>query len=340
MATTSRNEYFDILRGIAIIAVVAIHSIGTGLSQSPQSFDFNLTLLFRNAINFAVPLFLAISGYFLASKKVENFSQYLVFIQRQIPKVYVPLMLWSLIWFLLTYLRGEGWQLFKLFTFQANEIYYFIALIIQCYLLLPWLKKLATNAGLLFSVVLSVTMTYVIFALRYYAYIDLPLIAYAGNVLTWMMFFVLGLYFGKNKTLAISQGKLLTLVVLSFVLSCIESYWLIAKFAQPGEAVTAVKASSFLYSFFVILLLFKHQTMFSSKLLKRFGEASFGIYLVHMLVLILVGAVIKRVAPWLLNETLLYQFILIFSVSFLSLFGIKVTIKILPKRMSDRLGLS
>lgn len=59
-----------------------------------------------------------------------------------------------------------------------------------------------------------------------------------------------------------------------------------------------------------------------------------------MLLLILVGAVIKRVAPWLLNETLLYQFILIFSVSLLSLFGIKVTIKVLSKRISDGLGLS
>lgn len=106
MAIANRNEYFDILRGIAIIAVVAIHSIGIGLSQSPQSLDFNLSLLFRNAINFAVPLFLAISGYFLANKKVENTSQYLAFIQKQIPRVYVPFMLWSLLWFLLTYLRG------------------------------------------------------------------------------------------------------------------------------------------------------------------------------------------------------------------------------------------
>lgn len=206
--------------------------------------------------------------------------------------------------------------------------------------MLPWLKKLATNAGLLFSVVLSVMMTYVIFVLRYYADINLPLIAYAGNVLTWLMFFVLGLYLAKNKTLAITQIKLLTLVGLCFLLSCIESYWLIAKFAQPGEAVTAVKASSFLYSFCVILFLFKNQTMFNSKLLKWFGQASFGIYLVHMLVLIVIGAIIKRVAPWLLNETLLYQFILIFSVSFFCLFGIKVAIEILPKRMSDRLGLS
>lgn len=108
MAIANRNEYFDILRGIAIIAVVAIHSIGIGLSQSPQSLDFNLSLLFRNAINFAVPLFLAISGYFLANKKVENTSQYLAFIQKQIPRVYVPFMLWSLLWFLLTYLRGGG----------------------------------------------------------------------------------------------------------------------------------------------------------------------------------------------------------------------------------------
>lgn len=156
MATTNRNEYFDILRGAAIIAVVAIHSISVGLNQPINSLDFNLTMFFRNAINFAVPVFLAISGYFLVNKNVQNTAQYISFIKKQIPKVYLPCLVWSLCWLLLSRLRGGGLDYFDVFTFQANEIYYFIFLIVQCYLLLPFLQKLATHKGLLISVAISI----------------------------------------------------------------------------------------------------------------------------------------------------------------------------------------
>lgn len=338
MATTNRNEYFDILRGAAIIAVVAIHSISVGLNQPINSLDFNLTMFFRNAINFAVPVFLAISGYFLVNKNVQNTAQYISFIKKQIPKVYLPCLVWSLCWLLLSRLRGGGLDYFDVFTFQANEIYYFIFLIVQCYLLLPFLQRLATHKGLLISVAISIIMTFVIYALRYHAGINLPLIVYAGNLFTWLMFFVLGLYLGKNKIISITNAKLLLLVIITFSLSCLESYWLIDEYAQAPNAATAVKASSFLYSFCVIVLLFKNQKIFYSSILMRFGKASFGIYLIHMLPLMVIAALVKHYLPWLHSEVLLYQAFLIVSVSFLCLLGVSTINHLLPNQISRLLG--
>ena len=60
MLPRNRDTYFDVLRGLAIIQVIGIHAYGGG----------NLEL--REILNMAVPLFLAISGYFIGKKSLET----------------------------------------------------------------------------------------------------------------------------------------------------------------------------------------------------------------------------------------------------------------------------
>lgn len=95
---SERMDYFDVLRGLAIFGVVAIHSSGSGLQFSEESINFNFTVLWRNIWNFAVPMFLAISGFFLAKKTIGSYREYVTFLRKQIPRVYNPLLIWSLVW--------------------------------------------------------------------------------------------------------------------------------------------------------------------------------------------------------------------------------------------------
>lgn len=60
-----RIEYFDFLRGIAIIGVIIIHVTSVGLVGSDDSIGYYITMVMRQIVNFSVPLFLSISGYFL-----------------------------------------------------------------------------------------------------------------------------------------------------------------------------------------------------------------------------------------------------------------------------------
>ena len=76
----SRNTYFDFLRGVAIIMVVAVHTY----HKAEDS------VAFRQVLNAAVPLFIAISGFFLSQKQIEQKAHYFQFLKRQIPKVYIP----------------------------------------------------------------------------------------------------------------------------------------------------------------------------------------------------------------------------------------------------------
>lgn len=62
----NRDSYFEALRGIAIIFVVAIHSYIPPTDYSGQVTWYNVTL--RELIGCAVPLFFAINGYFMAKQ--------------------------------------------------------------------------------------------------------------------------------------------------------------------------------------------------------------------------------------------------------------------------------
>lgn len=336
-----RIEYFDVLRALAIFGVVAIHSSSSGLQFSEESINFNFTVLWRNVWNFAVPMFLAISGFFLAKKTIGSPGEYVDFLKKQIPRVYVPLLIWSLAWLgfaVLIQNNSVAHELIKLVLFQSSGPYYFIALIIQYYLLLPVLKKLANIKGLAFSILISMVMSCAIFYLRYYTEISLPLILYAGNFATWQMFFVLGLYLGSSEGIKIPNKYLLALALTFYALSCIESYVLIALFHQAGDAVTAVKASSFMYSFFLIILLFENHDLIKSKLLKKIGVMSFGIYLTHMFALTVTTRILSRLYSPLEDITYVYQLLLIVMVMLSCFLCISVFNKVFYDRQARLLG--
>lgn len=139
-----RVAWFDFLRGVAILMVVAIHTFASTLQKEELVGD--VLILFRQVLNCSVPLFLAISGFFLAKKREER--SYIRFWKHQIPKVYVPTLIWSLPYLALHIWQGNDWaEGIVIFLLCGFSVYYFIALIIQYYLLLPMLVKVKLGGG-------------------------------------------------------------------------------------------------------------------------------------------------------------------------------------------------
>lgn len=85
--------YFDFLRGAAILMVVAIHTYAGGDFASTEGM---VRIIFRQTLNCAVPVFLALSGFFIGQKTLENREQVKLFWKKQIPKVYIPCLIWSI----------------------------------------------------------------------------------------------------------------------------------------------------------------------------------------------------------------------------------------------------
>ena len=147
MSNGKRIDYFDFLRGIAILLVIGIHTY-TVRSFEGASNIFQIGI--RETLNFAVPLFLAISGFFIAKKNILDKNSYFAFLKKQLPRVYVPALIWSLPMLGLWIYQGKDvmTSFVKVFGCMTFGPYYFIALIIQLYLLYPIIKKMAEKPAL------------------------------------------------------------------------------------------------------------------------------------------------------------------------------------------------
>ena len=63
--TKKRIYYFDVLRVIACLAVIMIHTSGTYVLRNFRTFNFWVRNLFDSLSRIAVPLFVMISGALL-----------------------------------------------------------------------------------------------------------------------------------------------------------------------------------------------------------------------------------------------------------------------------------
>ena len=277
--------YFDFLRGIAILMVVAIHTFP---ESSWANTDDYLLITLRQLLNCAVPLFLALSAFFLVKKSFNKSKEIYSFWKKQIPKVYFPCIIWSIPLYLLALKSGNNPMIETVkFLFCGYSIYYFIALIIQYYLLLPLLTKISKIGW-----VISALVSLVCISLYMYSGIKLPLLLFAGPFYVWIMFFCQGILMGKLKR-NYPIFILAILLIIALILQLIESYFLYG----IREGGLGIKASAFIYSTIVIFIAFskKCQMLYESNsnflfsLVEYLGKISFGIYLIHMYIIMVIN---------------------------------------------------
>lgn len=282
---SSRIQYYDVLRGIAIVFVVSIHSLN--YSKTTGINVINL-IIWRDFIGFAVPLFITLSGFFIAPKSLKEPNSYLEFLKRQLPRVLVPYIVWSLFYSLQLYRGGEQINtiLFKFFTFQAAAPFYFIGLIVQFYLLAPIVQRYADKKGLIGSALLSVIYCGLLYQLRYAHNISIPIVLYAGLFFPYLFFFVLGVYLGKGNVLVQNRIICLSMVAVTYGLCVLNSYLEYQRYLDFNSATSAVGIVSFLNAFFVICFLFNPKNANTrNTILSYIGKVSFGVFFTHIFVL-------------------------------------------------------
>lgn len=268
--------------------VVFVHCFGFCYTYS----DVTIPIVFvRNLMNVAVPIFFAVSGYLLATKQMEN-GGYVLFLKKQIPRVYIPVLFCSIFFLLVDLSHGFSVNFLVKFFCCGYSVYYFIAVIIQCYVLLWFLKK---NVSILLLVILTILgfvwwcMVHYLFGV--YMEKNIPLVLYAGNFIPWGIFFVEGLYIGLKKNVKI-PFVILVVVGLSILLSIVESFFIMQKTLSLQGL--GQKSSIFCFNvlFCAIALHEKVKNFFSHferyklyQILCSIGRYSFGIYLVHFFIL-------------------------------------------------------
>lgn len=323
----NRISYFDFLRGLAIMMVVGIHTYTLGEDS----------IEVRQLLNAAVPLFIAISGYFLSQKKMENKEDYFSFLKKQLPKVYLPVLVWSLPLYALAIYSGGSIFLQTILLFGCGlSIYYFVAFIMQCYVVLPVINSSVSGnkrrggviAGCLISLVWIAGVEYI----KTIQGKGIPLILYAGPLPCWLMFFVLGVLIGQKSERTYSIILPAVVTITGFALSVMESNYLLEHYGKGF----GVKPSSFFYSAGMVFLMFsnKMENLFSrTGIIYRFiiwlGSLSFGIYLIHCY---FVSFFVKRlpIDSWLMEW--------VFSI-FLTVVFILILQKLLPSKFHKYFGI-
>lgn len=87
-----RNNHIQVLRALAIIAVVMIHTTPHGIPQ----------VVCRPFVNFSVATFLFLSGYLT---KIEN-ANWFAFYKKRILRVFIPYLIWTIIYSLSSIQNG------------------------------------------------------------------------------------------------------------------------------------------------------------------------------------------------------------------------------------------
>ena len=321
-----RNTYFDFLRGLAIMMVVGIHTYTLGKDST----------VVRQLLNTAVPLFIAISGYCLSQKRMENKDDYLFFLKKQFSKVYLPVLVWSLPLYAIALYSGSSIIKQTILLLSCGlSIYYFVAFIMQCYVVLPVINNYISGNKRRVVIVSCLISFAWIAGVMYMNTIQgkgIPLILYAGPLPCWLMFFVLGVMIGHKPERNYSIILPMVIAILGFILSVIGTDYLLDHY---GKGV-GIKPSSFIYSAGMIFLMFSNKV---ENLIRRtgaiyrfiiwIGSLSFGIYLVHCY---FISFFVKRlpIDSWLLQWSLAL---------FLTVVFILILRKLLPTKYHKYLGI-
>lgn len=141
-----RKSYWQEVRGICIIAVVAIHVLA---EYKLRCKNIRLEwVLFRQLLNFAVPTFIFMAGYFTNVSKVnDSIGRYYL---KRVERLLIPYLLWSTLYYLL---RGHRQSDFLnvLVTGNASWQLYYIVVLLQCVIITPLLVKIKGGGGKIYN---------------------------------------------------------------------------------------------------------------------------------------------------------------------------------------------
>ena len=311
-------------RAIAIIAVVMIHTTPAGQWQ----------VFCKPFINFAVATFIFLSGYLT---KTYN-DNWLKFYVRRLTRVLVPYIIWTVI-YSIPDIRSSGPSALvkNLLCANATTTLYYIFVYIQFVLLTPLLGKLAKSPyrhlGWLIAPLSVILFKYIpVFGdIQLGKHIEL---FWNDACLGWFTFYYLGLILG-NRIIdrRFNIRNLAVLYCASLLLQMAEGYlWFTV---DPAGCGSQLKLTSILSSSIFMLIIYSvlssnHGT--KCRLLSTIGDYSFGIYLVHMMIL-------KALEPMALYSAIPYPVtsLIILIISFIFCY---ICTAVTGKRVGRCLGLT
>ena len=339
---------FLYLRGLAIVGVVMYHATGWGFTAmfwwtnqyrpvAVPNFDqlggisYYALRVIEQLVIFVVPAFLFVSGY-VSTKSYEKNSAAIQWprIFTRVRRVLIPFLIWSVLILALDILLGSRFSLLQfvitLITGRTTEAYYFIPVLIQLYLLIPLLLPLAKTHWKQLLVVSALLMIYTD-VLDYVVILNPGLIAsnpllrpipgwlFVGHMFWFCLGLVVGFYHARLYAVLVRiKWWLVIMLVVTFCLGILEWEYLLHNSGLDwiGPRMTLIDAV-YILLFLMSFLAFEDAALPLPSQFSELGARSYGIYLVHSLVLIVVAKLIYHFVPVILGYQILFQPMLVIS---------------------------
>lgn len=297
--TKKRIIYFDILNILACISVVFLHCNGIVHTYSVNTY-WKTSLIFEVVCYWAVPVFLMLTGATLMNYREKYDTK--TFLKKRLVKVVIPFIFWAAIMIIWKYMTGRlninNWSITEIvniiFANKEEETYFFMFLIIGVYLTLPMLSVLSDKKyrKILWYIVAIIFITKSIlpvlcksFGITYNSDLSILINGY-------LIFVILG---HLLSTTELSKNKRYIIYLLG-ILSCILRYVVTYYLSTKNGAVDRILFSyTQFHSVFLAVAVFEFIKSIKwdkiikndkiSNVLSQIASCSFGIYLIHKIVI-------------------------------------------------------
>lgn len=326
-------EEIPIIRAIATMLVLCIH-VTAQLYNSNGMIENPILAYFNQISRLGTPIFAVISAFLLTSSTLRRQFDLTYFIKSRFTKILVPYILWTTLYIILRTLFStpyypEGTPIIKYYLLGSAEIHlYFILVVIQFYILFPFVHKLKKGGPLVTTYIIGtiiniVWLQYGKETLTFHNEILNTFVNSKAFILNWLSFFFLGIGYAK-------YYKEINNVVLKHkiyfkMIGSILFLDLIIKI-DTTHLYGSTNVSNIIYiPFFLALLIIFYNHLknytFLARSLTVIGNYSMGIYLIHVLLIM-----VYRQIPYIdiVNNpsTFVPSYIIVLALSVLSIYGI------------------
>ncbi len=291
---TARYFYLDVLKSMAIFAVVLLHQSGTDVrNMTLDNFTWMANNVYFTISHFGVPLFVMISGALLLSSTKDH--DILIWYKKTLLRIVLPLFIWSVIYYVyrtpLDHLSLNVF-LFKFMTDKISGHFWFLYMILGIYLSLPLIRAALKNID-------NKTLSILLF-IWFILYIISPMTNYFFHIKINIQEYMISLYIGYfllgyllHKIQITYKTYLIAIVIfaIGIISTVLGTYFLKISFAKligvlwlnNSLPIFLVTISIFIivkYHFFHIMAIDK----WWKKLVVSISISSYGIYLIHIIV--------------------------------------------------------
>ncbi len=333
--TNSYIQYIDVLRVLSMLSVVFLHTAAGGLRVNLGSNLWHFSNIFTSIMSTSVPIFFMLSGAMLLSNNKTSSISYTY--KKRLPKALVPFIIWSLVaiaYYGIVGIYSDGnltdalKRLKNIVNTPATVHLWFMYALIPLYLLSPVLKKLVDSMSMklakycllmwfIFSSLLPTLYSLVPSTIRPFFVVSKE---YNLNFLNgYIGYFLLGYYLHNYKN-KISIKWLSVIILVDTAIISLGSWYKTMASGEYSE-IFKVYSRAFVLILSVALFLLVKELIskyplkrISANVIKFFSALSFGVYLMHNLLIDALARVTTLIPVYSISRFIIsYGIVLIIS---------------------------